>query len=71
MSAREDMRGNIGLQNNNIFCMTVLGPYGLKNKLANSFNFMGRMRNLRAIEFTKEEASLEHQKFGLRHLLPQ
>jgi hypothetical protein len=50
--------------------MTVLGPHGLKNKLSNSFNFMGRMRNLRAIEFTKEEASLERQIYGLRHLLP-
>ena len=52
MSAREDMRGNIGLQSSNIFVMTVLGPQGLTNKLLNSFNFMGRMRNLRTIEFT-------------------
>lgn len=36
--------------------MTVLGPRGLRQRLQNSFSFMGRMKALRPIEFTKEDA---------------
>jgi hypothetical protein len=39
--------------------MTVLGPIGIKQRLINSFCFMGRMRSLRPIEFTFEDADQE------------
>ena len=47
------------------FHMTVLGPVGLRARLINSFCFMGRMRTLRAIEYSAQDADLAEQKFGL------
>ncbi len=58
MSAREDLKNNIMNENANQLCMTVLGPEGLKDRLLNSFSFMGRMRQLRPIEFTQHDANL-------------
>ena len=37
--------------------ITVIGPKGLKDRLSQSFCFMGRMRYLRPIELTQEDAN--------------
>ena len=52
MSARE------GMKESN-FNVTVLGSPGMKDRLCHSFSFMGRMRHLRPIEFSMEEAMKE------------
>lgn len=45
--------------------MTLVGPEGLKKRLASSYCFMGRMRYLRPIELTIEEAAKDIQPFGM------
>ena len=68
MSAREGIKGG-EITNGQHLIMTLLGPKGIKEKLVNSFCFMGRLRFLRPIEFTNEDANLEEQKFSVRSLL--
>ena len=38
------------------FELSVIGPPGLRDRLATSFCFMGRMRFLRSVELTLEDA---------------
>jgi hypothetical protein len=59
MSAREGLKPLIDTPGGTGFHMTVLGPVGLKARLINSFCFMGRMRTLRAIEYSVQDADLE------------
>ena len=50
------------------FHMTLLGPTGLRQRMSSSFSFMGRMRGLRLIELTPEEANKDVQEFGMAQL---
>ena len=45
--------------------MTVVGPVGLKERLSLAWSFMGRMRDLRAVELTSTDAQKEKQEYGL------
>jgi len=47
LSARED-----SAEDQVPWDMTVLGPQGMRNKFQKSTSFMGRMKNLRIIEYT-------------------
>jgi len=59
MSARENLKGGDPATGAQQFIMTLLGPQGLRDKLQQSYCFMGRMRFLRPIEFTLKEADLD------------
>ena len=43
----------------------------MKDRLCHSFSFMGRMRHLRPIEFSMEEAMKEIQPFSMSNVLAE
>mmetsp|Transcript_23024 Transcript_23024/g.35607 ORF Transcript_23024/g.35607 Transcript_23024/m.35607 type:complete len:100 (+) Transcript_23024:145-444(+) len=51
------------------FYISVYGPSGLKERLLTSTPFMGRMRYLRAVEYSLEEAKKEKNEFGLAEVV--
>lgn len=61
LSAREQVGAqNLGTK----FAMTVIGPEGLRDRLLHAFAFMGKMKFLRPLELSSNEANKDQQFFG-------